>query len=47
MLKISKNELNKAEKLQRILIDELKMIARLRRIRNSEKLTKEVLIRTL
>ena len=47
MQKISKNELNKAEKLQRISIDELKTIARLRRIKNSEKLTKEDLIRTL
>ena len=47
MQKISKNELNKAEKLQRISIDELKTIARLRRIKNSEKLTKEDVIRTL
>ena len=44
---ISKNELNKAEKLQEKSIDELKAIARLRRIKNFEKLTKEDLILTL
>ena len=44
---ISKNELNKAEKLQRKSIEELKGIARLRRIKNREKLTKEELIITL
>ena len=41
---ISKNELNQAEKLQNKSIDELKVIARLRRIKNSDKLTKEDLI---
>ena len=41
---ISKNELNQAEKLQNKSIDELKAIARLRRIKNSDKLTKEDLI---
>ena len=41
---ISKNELNKAEKLQRKSIDELKGIARLRKIKNRDKLTKEDLI---
>ena len=41
---ISKNELNQAKKLQRKWIDELKEIARLRRIKNREKLTKENLI---
>ena len=41
---ISKNELNQAEKLQRKSIDELKEMARLRRIKNREKLTKEDLI---
>ena len=44
---ISINELNKAEKLQEKSIDELKAIARLRRIKNFEKLTKEDLIFTL
>ena len=44
---ISKNELNKAERLQEKLIDELKEIARLRRIKNREKLTKEGLIISL
>ena len=44
---ISKNELNQAKKLQRKSIDELKEIARLRRIKNVEKLTKEELIITL
>ena len=38
---ISKNELNQAKKLQRKSIDELKEIARLRRIKNIEKLMKE------
>ena len=37
---ISKNELNQAEKLQNKSIDELKAIARLRRIKNTDKLTK-------
>ena len=41
---ISKNELNQAEKLQNKSIDELKAIARLRRIKNTDKLTKEDLI---
>ena len=41
---ISKDELNQAEKLQNKSIDELKAIARLRRIKNSDKLTKEDLI---
>ena len=44
---ISKNELNQAQKLQEKSIDELKAIARLRRIKNSEKLTKEDLIMSL
>ena len=38
---ISKNELNKAEKLQNKSIDELRGIARLRRIRNRNNLAKE------
>ena len=41
---ISKNELNKAEKLQNKSIDELWGIARLRRIKNYDNLTKEDLI---
>ena len=44
---ISKNELNQAQNLQEKSIDELKAIARLRRIKNSEKLTKEDLIMSL
>ena len=44
---ISKNELNKAEKLQNKSIDELRGIARLRRIKNSDNLTKEDLIISL
>ena len=44
---ISKNELNQAQKLQEKSIDELKVIARLRRIKNSEKITKEDLIISL
>ena len=44
---ISINELNKAENIQKKSIDELKAIARLRRIENFEKLSKEVLILTL
>ena len=36
---ISKNELSKAEKLKKKSIYELKAIARLRRIKNIEKLT--------
>ena len=44
---ISKTGLNKAEKLQNKSIDELKTIARLRMINNSEKLTKEDLIISL
>ena len=44
---ISKNELNKAEKLQNKSIDVLKAIARLRRIKKSDKLTKEDLIISL
>ena len=43
---ISKNELNQAKKLQSKSIDELKEIARLRRIKSREKLTKEELIIT-
>ena len=43
---ISKNELNQAQKLQQKSIDELKGIARLRRIKNIEELTKEDLIIT-
>ena len=38
---ISKNELNKAEKLQNKSIDELRGIARLRRIKNRNNLAKE------
>ena len=41
---IYKNELNKAKKLHKKSIDELKEIARLRRIKIIEKLTKEDLI---
>ena len=44
---ISKNELNQAKKLQRKSIDEIKEIARLRRIKNRGKLTKENLIISL
>ena len=44
---ISNNELNQTEKLQRKSIDELKEIARLRRIKNRDKLTKEGLIISL
>ena len=44
---ISKNELHIAEKLQNKLIDELKEIARLRRIKNYDNLTKEDLIFSL
>ena len=44
---ISKNELNKAEKLQNKSIDESRGIARLRRIKNSDNLTKEDLIISL
>ena len=44
---LSKNELNKAERLQEKSTDKLKAIARLRRIKNIEKLTKEALILTL
>ena len=44
---ISKNELKQAQKLQEKSIDELKAIARLRRIKNTEKLTKEDLIVSL
>ena len=43
---ISKNKLSKAEKLQNKLIDELRGIARLRRIKNNN-LTKENLIISL
>ena len=43
---ISKNELNQAQKLQQKSIDELKGIARLRRIKNIEELPKEDLIIT-
>ena len=44
---ISKNNLSKAEKLQNKSIDELKGIARLRRIKNYDNLTKEDLIGSL
>ena len=44
---ISKNELSKAEKLQNKSIDELRGIARLRRIKNYDNLTKEDLIFSL
>ena len=44
---VSINELNKAEKLQGKSIDKVKMISRLRRIKNFKKLTKEDLIVTL
>ena len=44
---ISENEVNQAEKQQRKSIDELKEIARLRRIKNRDKLTKEGLIISL
>ena len=44
---ISKNELSQAKKLQRKSIHELKEIARLRKIKNNEKLTKEDLIISL
>ena len=44
---ISSNELNKAGKLKKKSIDELKAIARLKRIKNIEKLTKEDLVLTL
>ena len=44
---ISKNELNKDENMQKKSIDELREIARLRRIKNREKLTKEDLIISL
>ena len=47
MPNISENEVNNAEKLQRKSIDELKEIARLRRIKNRAKLTKEGLIISL
>ena len=43
---ISKNELNQAKKLPEKSIDELREIARLRRIKNRDKLTKENLIIT-
>ena len=41
---IPKKELRKAEKLQNKSIDKLREIARLRRIKNSDNLTKEDLI---
>ena len=44
---ILKKKLNQAEKLQKKSIDELKAIARLRRIKSIEKLTKEDLIISL
>ena len=47
ILNVSENEVNQAEKLQRKSIDELKEIARLRRIKNRDKLTKEGLIISL
>ena len=47
MQNISKNDFNKVKKLQEKSLDELKPIARLRRINNFKKLTKEDLILTL
>ena len=47
MPNILENEVNQAEKLQRKSIEELKQIARLRRIKNRDKLTKESLIISL
>ena len=47
ILNISENEVNQAEKLQIKSIDKLKGIARLRRIKNRDKLTKEGLIISL
>ena len=47
MQNILENEVNQAEKLQRKSIEELKEIARLRRIKNRDKLTKEGLIISL
>ena len=44
---ISKNELNQVKKFFKKSIDELKKIARLRNIKNIEKLTKEEVIITL
>ena len=44
---ISENELNQAKKLQGKSIDELREIARLKRIKNQKKLTKENLIISL
>ena len=44
---ISENELNQAEKLHGKSIDELREIARLRRIKNRDKLAKEDLIISL
>ena len=44
---ISKNELNQVKKFSKKSIDELKKIARLRNIKNIEKLTKEEVIITL
>ena len=44
---ISKNDLRKAKKLQKKSIDELRGIARLRRIKNYDNLTKEDLIISL
>ena len=44
---ISKKELSKVEKLQNKSIDELRGIARLRRIKNSDNLTKEDLTTSL
>ena len=44
---ISENEVNQAEKLQKKSIDKLKEIARLRKIKNRDKLTKESLIISL
>ena len=47
MQNISKNDFNKVKKLQEKSLDELKAIARLKRINNFKKLTKEDLILTL
>ena len=43
----SENGINHTKKQQRKSMDELKVIARLRRIKNSQKLTKEDLILSL
>ena len=42
---ISENEVNQAKKVQRKSIDELKEIARLRRIKNRDQFTEEDLVK--